>query len=594
MGRRNLSLTQKSLWGFLLGLLLAVSLAGCGRSGDKELVVARVDRLDITMADFQTFYRPPPQEQNTVEEQIMILDEKLEDLIGFKMVQEGGRDDGLHESDNFKHLRERYIKNLLNRMVKQREIVGAITITDAEIDSLLSRSLIERHFQHILTLNRPAAQEVEERLKAGEEWERVAIIYSRDNDVGLHRGDLGWLAWGEGPFSVYTELQPVAYQIPVGTWQGPIQVGREFHFIKVLEERTRERGMPEEERAAARSFIFSFRQDAMEQELSNRIWAEGGFHLDEDQFRWLYDQLMDSFGRDPSNNPLPELSREDRRRVVVRSKTNPYTAQDLLERIELLSPRERDNPLTLDDWRHMFLEWVIIDGVAEYATSKGYRKEPAVLASRKRFTDSRLYALKLNSLRAEARQAIDEEIEEYYEQNPQLFDLPERRRIVEVLVETREEAEELLLRAKEGESMDTLARDYTIRPGFVQRGGRFVPIRRDEFGPLGEAVFEVPEDEFGPVVETPLGFSIFEVIQILEPYLIQLEDVRENLRENFRLEKERTIVEQFKEDAGARARIWKNEELIRNWAEGIVAWREAARDDSQTTGGEPAVPPVSR
>lgn len=578
----------------LLSFLLLLGLGGCSGSGRREQVVARVDRLDITMADFQTFYRPLTREQNTLDEQIQILNEKLDDLIGYKLVQEGGRADGLHRTDDFKRRTERHIKNLLNRLVKQREIVEQIVVTNAEIDSLLSNSHIERHFQHIFTTSKPGADEVERRLNEGEEWGSVAVMYSRDDQAGMHRGDLGWMSWGKGPFSVYPELQPLAYQIPVGTWQGPVQVGREYHFIKVLEERPRPRGTPEQEREASRSILFGIKQNEMEQELSNRMWREGGYHLDEDQFRWLHEQIVELFSRDPANNPLPELSREDRTRVVFRSEKRPYTAQDLLDKLELQQPRERDNPITREDWRHQFVEWVIIDEVAVYARKKGYHKDPAILAARTRFIDSRLYALKYNNLRSAAVPPTDEEIQEYYERNPWLFDLPERRQITEVLVETRQQAEELLRWAKEGEDLGTLAYEHTIRPDFAERSGRFVPIRRDEFGPLGEAVFETPEGEFGPVVETPLGFSIFQVNSILEPRVIELDSVRENLRENFRLNMEKESVAQFKEDARRRARIRNNEELIQQWAARIVVARAAAQGDSLLQGGEPSEPPTGR
>jgi len=578
----------------LLSLLLLLGLGGCSGSGRREQVVARVDRLDITMADFQSFYRPPTREQNTLDEQIQILNEELDVLIGFKLVQEGGRAEGLHRTDDFKRRIERHVNNLLNRLVKQREIVEQMVVTDAEIDSLLSRSYIERYFQHIFTTSKPGADEVERRLNEGEEWGSVAVMYSRDDQVSMHRGDLGWMAWGEGPFSVYPELQPLAYRIPVGTWQGPVQVGREYHFIKVLEEKTRSRGTPEEEREAGRSILLGIKQNRMEQELSNRMWHEGGYHLDEDQFRWLHEQILESFSRDPANNPLPELSREDRMRVVFRSEKRPYTAQDLLDKLELQQPRERDNPITREDWRFQFVEWIIIDEVAVFARKKGYHKNPAIMDARKRYIDSRLYALKYNNLRSAAVPPTDEEIQEYYDQNPQSFDLPQRRQITEVLVETRQQAEELLRRAKEGEDLGTLASEYTIRPNFTERYGRFVPIRRGEFGPLGEAVFETPEGEFGPVVETPLGFSIFQVESILEPRVIELDSVRENLRENFRLDMERELVAQFKEDARRRARIWRNEELIQQWAEEIVAARAAAQSDSLLQGEEPSEPPTER
>jgi len=152
-----------------------------------------------------------------------------------------------------------------------------------------------------------------------------------------------------------------------------------------------------------------------------------------------------------------------------------------------------------------------------------------------------------------------------------------------VLLATREEAEAILERARAGEDLENLAFEFTIREDFVNRYGRFAPIARGEFGALGEAVFETERGELGPIVETPLGFSVFQVQRIYPPRTVELDQVRENLRARLAGDWSRENVAQFKKAARERARIWVNEELLSNYLDDVVAFinaRRAAEADS--------------
>lgn len=566
----------------LFPLLLLALTVGCSRS-DEEQVLARVGPKAITLARFMEYHRTPPTLQRSVDEEYEIMSQRLDDLIRYTLIELGGKDDGLDRTEAFRKARENHEKDLLNRLYKQRQILEQIRVSEAEIDTFLARSAVQRHIQHIVVTSQEKADRVLSRLEAGAEWGPLAQAESEDPRRMMHQGDLGWMSWGEGNFAYYEDLQPIVYRLPVGNWEGPIRSGNEFHFIKVLEERERTMGPPEQERAAARSRLVSLRQTDMEQELVNRIWSEQGYRVNEDQFRWLVDRIVTSFQNDPRNNPVPVLSRADSRRVVVQSESNPYTAQDLLDRLELINPQGRDNPLGLPDWRQRFVEWVITDEVAELARGLGYDRDPAILAALERFTESKLYADKLLALEAAAGVPDDAYLDRYFEEHPEEFDIPERRNLYEVLLATREEAEAIRDRVVAGEDIQELAYQYTIREGFRERRGRLAPVSREELLPLGAAAAEVAVGEVGPVVEGPLGFSVFKVERVNPARRLTLDDVRENLRERLRMDRERDAVESFVAEARARRRIRRNDELLREYAEELVAARAVAAP----TGEEP-------
>jgi parvulin-like peptidyl-prolyl isomerase len=565
-----------------------LGLTACDR-GKRGTVIARVEGKDIMLAHFADFYRPPPSLDPDPEIVRAVVKEKLEELIGFTLIQEAGRADGLHKTRDFNLRREEHEKDLLNRILKQRLIVDQIIVDPAAVDTFMARSRKERHVQHIVTLTAGAAEDVKKRLQEGEAWDALARIYSRDAEVLLHGGDLGWVMWGVGQFTHYPDLQEQVFSQEVGTWQGPIESSGEFHFLNIVEENERVLGTDEEERRAAHSRLSALIQRDLEQQFSNEMWARGEYHLDEDHFRWLVEEIQASFEMDPGRNPIPELSKEDLRRVIVRSPIDPYTAEELLARLALRSPSSRDNAITPTDWRRLFIEWILTDEGAAEARERGFDKDPGFRARRETFIDSRLYALKLEEMESEPGIPTDEDLEAYVDAHPEEFNIPETRQIIEVLLATREEAEEILERALAGEDMENLAYEHTIREDFANRYGRFAAIAPGEFGALGEAAFESEQGDLGPIVETPLGFSVFKVQRIAPPRVVELNQVREDLRIRLTGDWSRENIERFKSEARARGRVWLNEELLGSYAENITAFviaRRAAEADSAASPGD--------
>ncbi|MFC1559040.1 peptidyl-prolyl cis-trans isomerase [Gemmatimonadota bacterium] len=573
----------------ILGIMLVISVTGCGRNkSDDGGVIAQVNNIDITMRRFQEYYRPPLSPIRTAEDEYETLEERLDELIRYTLIQEQARDDGFLKDPMFKRRLKNQETSLLNQLVKVYEIDNTITIDNASIEEYLILAERERHFLHIITLLPEAANEVSEMLTAGEEWEVVALQYSKDTDVSIHKGDLGWLVWDEGPFGVYGELQEIAYQIPVGTWRGPIQQGEEYHFIKVLEDQPRQKGTPEEDWQAAYSHLFNKRVEELEQEFVNRFWEEGDFYLDEDQFRWLLDRIEVSFNTNRNLNPIPVLTGDEAQRVVVRSSEKPWTAGMLLLELEMISPPTRDNAETYRDWRDRVMGWVIGEQVAEYGRDKGYHKDPLFDYRRQIFIDTALYAEQIEKLRLSVMRYSEEALEEYFNGHREEFDIPETRRLVEVLLGTREEAEEVLAQARAGRNIEVIANERTIRPNFKGNLGRFAPIRREEFGALGEAVFETELDELGPIVETSLGFSVFKVTQINPAREMDFNTAKEGLGERLYQEERQAVVDRFVEQAWRKARIRKDFERLRSYAAEISA--VTVERDSTTTVSDQSPP----
>ena len=107
---------------------------------------------------------------------------------------------------------------------------------------------------------------------------------------------------------------------------------------------------------------------------------------------------------------------------------------------------------------------------------------------------------------------LPEDIELYYEENREEYSADEKVHALQIMVETRDLADELLAEIEDGADFSSLATVHSISPDSV-RGGDLGFFSRDEMPPDFEIVFDMKPGEISDVVESPYGFHIFKVLE---------------------------------------------------------------------------------
>jgi len=135
----------------------------------------------------------------------------------------------------------------------------------------------------------------------------------------------------------------------------------------------------------------------------------------------------------------------------------------------------------------------------------------------------------------------DADVETYYERNIDKYSRPEERRARHILFKTspqdpateqekkRQQAENVLQKARRGEDFAELARQFSEGPSAPQGGNLGQFARGGMVKPFEDAVFAMQTGEISDIVETSFGFHIIKLEDIIPARIKTLAEVREEI-----------------------------------------------------------------
>ena len=152
------------------------------------------------------------------------------------------------QGSSWQQFRDNVHEEAVVRALRQRVVQSQVSVSDAEVDSLIKNGGGNRdqlHLGHIqITLPEGAsaeqiasaeakANEVSQQLASGMDFAAAAIRYS-DAQNALDGGDLGWRGTDELP----TAFAKIAENLQAGQASPPVRGPNGFHIIKLIEKRS--------------------------------------------------------------------------------------------------------------------------------------------------------------------------------------------------------------------------------------------------------------------------------------------------------------------------------------------------------------------
>jgi len=154
----------------------------------------------------------------------------------------------------------------------------------------------------------------------------------------------------------------------------------------------------------------------------------------------------------------------------------------------------------------------------------------------------------------------DSAIQDYYDQHLTEYQIPEKRHARHILLsaspddsdqiheEKRLKAEEILVKANNGDDFATLATLYSEGPSGPAGGDLGFFPQGSMVKPFDEAVFSMQEGEISDVVKTDFGYHIIKLEEIQRAHIRPLEEVKDEITTILKMEQAKPLAFQVATD----------------------------------------------
>ncbi len=428
----------------------------------------------------------------------------LEQLINVEVLLLAARQDGL---DNDFQVRSKVAQReqelILDEMYRRGVVAAAEDISRNEARQYFEQHRIgqQRRISRILASGPAAIDRVLARLRTADSFAAVAGELSDDGNTAQQGGDLGWKSRLD--FKNYI-LRRQIFGAQLGEIIGPVQEPDGFSVFVVTDERERPfadmapaviKTMQEQKHAIA---TFEFLEG-----LANRA--------DLVERRETFELLLARLSQ--AGQAMPTFKKEETELVLLELDGAPWTLENFMA--AMTSERNPAEIRELDDLRRFARRLYALKVLLpRYAREIGIREAERVA---KGIETTRRQALveRIRQVRVlETLNPSKEDIRAYYEANRELYVREERISILEILVDTRTQADSLLAAIERGGELGELARRYSRRSTRIRRAeGRIQLLRPDKYGNIGWEAKDAAVGQIVGPVKTAQGFAVFKVLK---------------------------------------------------------------------------------
>ena len=483
--------------------ILTLTFSGCGRTDDP--VVAKIGEKKITVSAFRDFVAKLPASQQATRGDMEQVRSNLQILIDRELMMLEARNRGLDTTRAVTERLKEAQQALVVRALYERETSEPPTFREEEMRAYFEREKLgeELRISRIVTATQQEARAICEQLKQGADFAQWAREKSLDKKSAPQGGDVGWWSIEALPGPIRSHVM----SLKIGEISEPLRWKSQFIIHTVTDRRS---GAFEDwEKEVKR---------ALKAEWEQKRWNE---YVEEVKTRYrmaLEDAALSALlawanTAGPADPIPPELSD----RPLVTFKGGAVSVGDYLKgtHIRALTASWADSIKTRDSIEQMAIQTELL---MREIRRKKIDLDPSILAKLENAKEKRM-AEELRRIEVlEKVEATEEEARQFYDEHPSLYFLPAKVTGIEVLLETKEEAERILKLAREGADLRALAEEFSVRAkDHLGRKGpfRFYPYQKELYGgDLVEKAFEVEVGALtGPVNSTKGGYSVFKVLR---------------------------------------------------------------------------------
>ena len=230
--------------------------------------------------------------------------------------------------------------------------------------------------------------------------------------------------------------------------------------------------------------------------------------------------------------------------VVNGSEIKERDLEELIEKV----PKDRQSYARSEEGKKQLIEEVIaFELVHNYAKDNNIENESRFVEQLEKIKKEVLTQYTIGRLLSQV-EASDSEVEEYYNENKEMFRTEESIVAKHILVTTLEEAKEALAKINSGMTFEDAAEKFSMCPS-KSSGGNLGTFGRGRMVPEFEkAAFELEVGVISEPVKTQFGYHIIKVEHKNPTFIMPLDKVKDKIKAQLIQEKQRYTYFNFVND----------------------------------------------
>jgi len=214
-----------------LALLVWAAAGNAGEAPDAGRVVARVNGVDITYAQFKAHLDRLERDQRPIPPER--YGEILQALVQQEILTQRALAEGMDKDPAVVSRLEQVRRNILIEEMVKRRVVPRISVSDEEVrrayednKSLFSVETVA--VSHILVKSQAEAESLRKQLEAGKDFAELAKAHSEDAGSKEKGGSLGMISRGQ----TETEFEEEAFRLKDGEISPVVKTQFGYHVLK--------------------------------------------------------------------------------------------------------------------------------------------------------------------------------------------------------------------------------------------------------------------------------------------------------------------------------------------------------------------------
>lgn len=283
----------------LVSIVLVLMLIAVLAQAEEDVLLAKIGDKKIMMSDLKrmiSYY--DAEKQKILEQQPQFKATILQRIVQGMVLSKIAKDNGFDKRPEIKEQIELMTNDLLASQYLLKEVVGKINVTDDDIN--LYYKAHQEEFRtpemvrarHILikvdksasnddkAKARSKAEDILKRIKAGEDFAKLASEFSEDPGSKNKGGDLGFFPKGR----MVPDFEKVAFSLKPGEVSDIVETPFGFHIIKVEEKKESIQEPLEKVRDKVKEKVFADFRKAKVGEFVEKAMKDAGVELNLEPF----------------------------------------------------------------------------------------------------------------------------------------------------------------------------------------------------------------------------------------------------------------------------------------------------------------------